>query len=173
MTPALRTLGNIVTGSDTQTDAVLQANALPVFANLLRHQRMNIVKEAAWAISNITAGNPNQIQLVIDNNVIGPLIEVLVRVSLIFLILYFINLYGLFFPKGDFKSQKEAAWAITNLTSGGSVEQVIALCQFGVLKPFCDLLTARDDKTVSPYHVYIGIFSAFMTQKWDIFMDFY
>merc|ERR1711872_233954 len=33
VTPSLRTLGNIVTGSDTQTDAVLQCGALPVFCN--------------------------------------------------------------------------------------------------------------------------------------------
>ena len=45
MTPSLRTLGNIVTGTDTQTDAVLQSNAVPVFAKLLQHPKMNIVKE--------------------------------------------------------------------------------------------------------------------------------
>ncbi len=38
---------------------------------------------------------------------------------------------------------------MTNLTSGGSVEQIIALCHHGVLSPFCDLLSAKDDKTVS------------------------
>ena len=51
--------------------------------------------------------------------------------------------------KGDFKAQKEAAWAVTNLTSGGSVQQIVQLCGEGVLKPFCDLLAAKDDKTVS------------------------
>ena len=85
MTPALRALGNIVTGSDVQTDAVVAANALPVFANLLKHGRMNIVKEAAWTISNVTAGNTTQIQAVIDANVLAPLIDVLVRVSFYFL----------------------------------------------------------------------------------------
>merc|ERR1711909_6198 len=47
MTPSLRTLGNIVTGNDTQTDAVLASNAVPVFAKLLQHPKMNIIKEAA------------------------------------------------------------------------------------------------------------------------------
>lgn len=50
--------------------------------------------------------------------------------------------------KGDFKAQKEAAWAVTNLTSGGTVQQIVMLCGEGVLKPFCDLLAAKDDKTV-------------------------
>ena len=48
--------------------------------------------------------------------------------------------------QGDFKSQKEAAWAVTNLTSGGTVAQIIVLCQYGVLKPMCELLGAKDDK---------------------------
>ncbi len=36
--------GNIVTGNDQQTDAVLQCNALPVFARLLQHPKGNILK---------------------------------------------------------------------------------------------------------------------------------
>jgi len=129
VTPALRTLGNIVTGSDIQTDAVLQCGGLPIFAKLLQHPKLNIVKEAAWTISNITAGNPEQIQMVIDAGCLQPLIDILI--------------------KGDFKAQKEAAWAITNLTSGGNIEQIVRLCAEGVLKPFTDLLAAKDDKTVS------------------------
>jgi importin subunit alpha-2 len=128
MTPSLRTLGNIVTGNDTQTDSVLASQAVPVFAKLLQHPKMNIVKEAAWTVSNITAGNHAQIQIVIDAGVLQPLIDILV--------------------KGDFKAQKEAAWAVTNLTSGGTVQQIVHLCGEGVLKPFCDLLAAKDDKTV-------------------------
>ena len=41
------------------------------------------------------------------------------------------------------QAQKEAVWAVTNLTSGGTVEQIIRLCAEGVLKPFCDLLAAK------------------------------
>ena len=61
------------------------------------------------------------------------------QISLIILCIFF---------QGDFKSQKEAAWAVTNLTSGGSVEQIIVLCQFGVIRPLCDLLAARDEKVL-------------------------
>lgn len=56
LTPALRAVGNIVTGNDVQTDTVLNAGALNVMPKLLQHPRLNIVKEAAWTISNVTAG---------------------------------------------------------------------------------------------------------------------
>ena len=49
---------------------------------------------------------------------------------------------------GDFKAQKEAAWAVTNLTSGGTVDQIVFLCMSGALKPFCDLLDAADEKVI-------------------------
>lgn len=82
LTPALRAVGNIVTGDDLQTDAVISAGGLPHLGALLRHHRVNIVKEAAWAISNITAGNMDQIQHVINADLVPPLINVLQFVSL-------------------------------------------------------------------------------------------
>jgi hypothetical protein len=41
------------------------------------------VKEAAWTLSNITAGNPNQIQRVIEAQIVQPLIKVLSSVIII------------------------------------------------------------------------------------------
>jgi len=130
-------LGNIVTGTDLQTDAVIQSGALPVFTKLLETAtRPNITKEASWAISNITAGNPQQIQQVIEAGILPQLVKVLTH--------------------GDHKSQKEAAWAVTNLTSGGTDEQIGALCEAGLdekgeggaLKAMCDLLAQKDEKTI-------------------------
>ena len=76
-------------------------------------------QESAWTISNITAGNHEQIQMVIDAGCLQPLIDILV--------------------KGDFKAQKEAAWAVTNLTSGGTVQQIVHLCGEVTLVIFCNL----------------------------------
>ena len=44
LTPALRTAGNIVTGTDAQTETMLQSGLLNVFPKLLRHPKANIVK---------------------------------------------------------------------------------------------------------------------------------
>ena len=77
LTPALRAVGNIVTGNDTQTDSIIAAGGLTYLGSLLQHKRVNIVKEAAWTISNVTAGNHEQIQHVIDAGLLPPLIHVL------------------------------------------------------------------------------------------------
>ena len=49
---------------------------------------------------------------------------------------------------GDFKSKKEATWAVTNLTSGGKPEQVAALIELGLLEPLVQMLTCGDAKIV-------------------------
>lgn len=51
---------------------------------------------------------------------------------------------------GDFKTQREAVWAITNITSGGTNEQIIQMIEkYDIIKPYCELLLAKDSRTVS------------------------
>ena len=50
--------------------------------------------------------------------------------------------------QGDFKSQKEAAWAVTNFTSGGTAAQLGQLVEMGALEPMCNLLNSKDSKTI-------------------------
>ena len=62
-TPALRTLGNVVTGDDSQTQCALDCGLLPRLLALLNSPKKGIRKEACWTISNITAGTREQIQV--------------------------------------------------------------------------------------------------------------
>ena len=63
VSPALRTLGNIVTGKDTETQAVLNAGVLPMLKMLILHAPKEAIrKEACWTVSNITAGTPEQVR---------------------------------------------------------------------------------------------------------------
>ena len=39
-------------------------------------------------------------------------------------------------------------WAVTNLTAGGTVQQIMYVLQVGALKPLCDLLVVDDSKTI-------------------------
>ncbi|KAK5265811.1 Importin subunit alpha-1 [Exophiala xenobiotica] len=129
-TPALRSVGNIVTGDDVQTQVIINCGALAAVLSLLSSQKDGIRKEACWTISNITAGNSTQIQAVVDAGIIPPLIHLL--------------------SNGDFKTRKEACWAISNATSGGlqKPDQIRYLVSQGCIKPLCDLLACPDNKII-------------------------
>lgn len=128
--PALRTVGNIVTGDDVQTQFIINSGALPCLLTLLTHNhKKSIKKEACWTISNITAGNRAQIQAVIEAGLIGPLVNLL--------------------QTAEFDIKKEAAWAISNATSGGTHEQIKYLVSQGCIKPLCDLLVCPDPRIIT------------------------
>nr|KAJ0196324.1 hypothetical protein LSAT_V11C700357550 [Lactuca sativa] len=80
-------------------------------------------------ISNITAGNKEQIQTFIEANIIGPLIHLLQNV--------------------EFDIKKEVASAISNATSGGSHDQIKYLVSEGCIKPLCDLLLCPDPRILT------------------------
>jgi importin subunit alpha-1 len=124
--PALRTIGNIVTGTDEQTQTVLDGGALPYLLRLLSSTKRLIRKETCWTVSNITAGTIEQIELVIGSGLIPPLITLLAT--------------------SDFETRREAAWAISNATAGGTDAQIRALVMQGCIKPMCDLLLVNDSK---------------------------
>ncbi|CAF0751528.1 unnamed protein product [Didymodactylos carnosus] len=46
--------------------------------------------------------------------------------------------------KGEFQTQKEAAWCISNLTLSGTSEQVAYVVEQGVISPLCNLLQQQD-----------------------------
>ncbi|KAL8226992.1 hypothetical protein R6Q57_016824 [Mikania cordata] len=128
--PALRTVGNIVTGDDLQTQCIIEHGALPCLLSLLtNNHKKSIKKEACWTISNITAGNKEQIQCVIEAGLITPLVNLL--------------------QTAEFDIKKEAAWAISNATSGGTNEQIKHLVNQGCIKPLCDLLVCPDPRIVT------------------------
>ena len=52
------------------------------------------------------------------------------------------------FLQGEFQTQKEAAWAISNLTISGNKAQVSYLVEQGVIPPFCHLLSCKDTQVV-------------------------
>jgi hypothetical protein len=150
-TAALRAVGNIVTGTDEQTQTVLNCDALSHFPNLLTHPKEKICKEAVWFLSNITAGNQSQVQAVIDAELLPLIIRNLAKVRITVLCkqnVHFNIIYIHSFQQGEFQTQKEAAWAISNLTISGNREQVARLIQEGVIGPFCDLLSCKDTQVV-------------------------
>ena len=127
-TPALRTVGNIVTGDDLQTQTIINCQALPCLLSLLSSTKKSIRKEACWTISNITAGNNIQIQAVIDAGIVPSLINLL--------------------NSAEFDIKKEAAWAISNATSGGTTGQINYLVSQGCVPSLCTLLDEVNDAKI-------------------------
>eukprot|EP01121_Diplochlamys_sp_Union-15-3_P014872 TRINITY_DN4803_c0_g1_i3.p1 TRINITY_DN4803_c0_g1~~TRINITY_DN4803_c0_g1_i3.p1 ORF type:complete len:504 (-),score=89.77 TRINITY_DN4803_c0_g1_i3:25-1536(-) len=125
-TPALRTVGNIVTGDDMQTQVILNFAPNTVFLKLLNSPKKSIRKETCWTLSNITAGTKNQIQAVIE--LLPKVIELM--------------------SDDEYDVRREAAWVISNATSGGSEEQILELVDNGCFEPLCDLLDSDDPKLI-------------------------
>merc|ERR1712194_128726 len=73
-------------------------------------------------------GNKDQIQAIIDNQLIPPVINQL--------------------STADFDIKKEAAWAISNATCGGSPQQIEYMIEQGCIKPMVDLLSVNDVKVI-------------------------
>ena len=128
-TPALRTVGNIATGDDGQTQRIVNLNVLPALLNILDNSKKNLRKEACWTISNITAGTQDQIQSIINAGIFPKLIELL--------------------HTADFDIQKEATWAVSNATSGGDSNQIMYLLQHGAVPALCNLLLTQDAKVIT------------------------
>ncbi|KAK2640334.1 hypothetical protein Ddye_028129 [Dipteronia dyeriana] len=127
--PALRTLGNLVTGDNTQTQRVLDEGFLSYLHNFLEHSNRIIRKETCWIISNITAGNRHQIQAVIDCKIIDRLVDIAETLD-------------------DLEIKKEAVWAMSNAVLGGSRKQIQSRELDKCIAPFCVFLDNPDPKTV-------------------------
>ena len=137
VTPALRTVGNIVTAEDARfTQAALEAGLLAGTAPLLEHARANVRKEACWTLSNVTAGTAAQAEAVLAHDggaLLGKLLELL--------------------AEGQWDVRKEAAFAVANVCTSGAATaaHVAALAtrpRHDVVSSFCEMLHVQDVKMV-------------------------
>lgn len=129
--PALYIVGNICSGTEVQTQVVIDAGCLRSLVLHLNPQRPRSVrKETLWLLSNICAGSTTQIQAVIE---IGLLPAIVSTISA---------------PEAEVK--KEALWTCAVLTSNGTYQQIMSLVEAGALEAFFDAIdTCTDKKTLT------------------------
>jgi len=126
VTPALRTLGNFVSGNEIHTQAVLDGGIMDQ-CGLLNHPKKNIRKEFCWLLSNIAAGSPSQIHYLLSFPRVLSTVISLIR-------------------NGEWEVRKEANWVICNIATGGSDADIQGLVDLGAIDAICSLLDVADSK---------------------------
>ncbi|KAI3637181.1 hypothetical protein MIR68_004887 [Amoeboaphelidium protococcarum] len=135
--PALRCLINIVSGSDVQTQQVIDAGVLPRLLHLLQYPKNDtVMKETCLIISNITAGTESQVNAVMSEQnglIISKLIDIV--------------------SNADYRIKREACWALCNACLNQEYSQISFLVQEGMLPPLAQMIShsitgGNDDRIV-------------------------
>ncbi len=130
VTPAMRIIGNFISGNDRQTQAALDAGALAAITPLLSHANKTVRREACWAVSNVAAGTRDQLSLLMTTPALMPAVVRLLS-------------------KGSEPAcRKEAAWVVCNVATVGSQEHAAAVLALGVVRPLTDLLATTQDPRI-------------------------
>lgn len=113
----VKIMGNVVSGDEYQTQAAINVNVLPGFYMLLSSYNSSVRKDAAWAISNVAAGTPAQIQALYDSEILKEIITLILSQSEVY------------------EVRKEAGYALTNALTGGLSSKLVGrLIDLGCVK---------------------------------------
>ena len=127
VTPALRIIGNLISGTDRQTQAAVDGGALRAIVPLLTNAKRNIRREACWAVSNVAAGTLQQIGAMM---LVPGLVQGVIH-----------NLRS-----AEWVVRKEACWVVFNVATTGAPEHVRQLVAAEAVEPLAAMLESDDPR---------------------------
>jgi len=141
--PALRFLGNILSGTDELTQCVLDAGYLDVIRPFVDHLGSAQKKEMIWSLSNILAGSPVQIEALLNKQ---HLVVSIIRAA----------------NDGTLAVKKEAAWCLGNATVDATQSQIKRLAEFGSIEALCGMLKPSNEITDRFVRIIVEALDAFL-----------